>query len=92
VANSHHDWGATMDSATAFFDCPAFIDRDGAVRCGLPAAVEYRYKFGSTDGPLACVKIRCPQGHWFSGPAEALTVHAASASNFAADAPRAAIA
>ena len=69
-----------MDSDTAFFDCPAYIDRDGTARCGLPAAVEYRYRLGSTDGAVTAVKIRCPQGHWFSGPVDALTMHAASAS------------
>ncbi len=25
-----------------FLDCPAYLDRDGAVRCGLPAEVERR--------------------------------------------------
>ena len=68
-----------MDSDTAFFDCPAYIDRDGTARCGLPAAVEYRYRLGSTDGAVTAVKIRCPQGHWFSGPVDALTMPAASA-------------
>ena len=61
-------------------------------RCGLPAAVEYRYKFGSADGPLTRVKIRCPQGHRFSGLVEALTMHAASAPGVAADARSAGIA
>jgi hypothetical protein len=28
---------------------------------------------GSTDGPLASAKIRCPRGHWFNGPIEFLT-------------------
>ena len=68
-----------MDSDTAFFDCPVYVGGDGTSRCGLPAAVEYRYKFGSADGPLTRVKIRCPQGHRFSGLVEALTMHAASA-------------
>ena len=69
-----------MDSDTAFFDCPAYIDRDGTARCGLPAAVEHRYRLGSTDGAVTAVKIRCPRGHWFSGPVDALTMNAASAS------------
>ncbi len=41
-------------------------------RCGLPAEVEYRYTLTSTDGPLEGAKIRCPRGHWFSGPLESL--------------------
>ena len=28
---------------------------------------------GSTDGPLESAKIRCPRGHWFNGPVEALS-------------------
>jgi hypothetical protein len=27
----------------------------------------------STDGPLESAKIRCPRGHFFNGPVEALT-------------------
>ena len=50
-----------------FLDCPAFIDGDHISRCGLPAHVEDRYALETTDGPLECVKIRCPEGHWFSG-------------------------
>jgi hypothetical protein len=57
-----------------FLDCPAYMDHDGAVRCGLPAAVEYRYTCESTDGPLESAKIRCPRGHGFNGPVESLTV------------------
>jgi len=53
-------------------DCPAFAGHDGAARCGLPAEVEERYTIGSTDGPLESVKIRCPRGHWFNGPIEAV--------------------
>jgi len=55
-------------------------DLDGAAdlgartrgRCGLPAEVEDRYTLTSTDGPLEGAKIRCPRGHWFSGPLESL--------------------
>ena len=57
-----------------FLDCPAYMDRRGTVRCGLPAAVEYRYTIRSSDGPLESVKIRCPRGHWFSGPIESLAI------------------
>jgi hypothetical protein len=52
-------------------DCPAYMD--GGERCGMPAAVEYRYTVESTDGPLESAKIRCPRGHWFNGPIESLT-------------------
>jgi len=56
-----------------FMDCPAYMDKNGAVRCGLPAEVEYRYAIRSSDGPLESAKIRCPRGHWFNGPVESLT-------------------
>ena len=62
-----------MDGQAMLVDCPAFLDRDGAVRCGLPAEVEARYTIGSTDGPLDGARIRCPRGHWFNGPVEALS-------------------
>jgi hypothetical protein len=56
-----------------FVDCPAYLDQDGAVRCGLPAEVRCRYIMRSTDGPLESAMIRCPAGHWFNGPIESLT-------------------
>jgi hypothetical protein len=65
-----------MDARTTFLDCPAYMNGDGTVRCGLPAVVEDSYTLGSTDGPVTSVKIHCPAGHWFSGPVSALTVHA----------------
>jgi hypothetical protein len=92
VTNSHHDWGATMDSVTTFYDCPAYVDWDRAVRCGLPAEVEHRYSLGSTDGSLASVKIRCPQGHWFSGPVDVLIRQATASPELAADMSRAGVA
>jgi hypothetical protein len=61
-----------MDTSVMFMDCPAYMDRTGQARCGLPAAVEYRYAVRSTDGPLESVKIRCPRGHSFNGPLEAM--------------------
>jgi hypothetical protein len=61
-----------MGTSVMFLDCPAYLDRTGAARCGLPAAVEYRYAMQSTDGPLESVKIRCPRGHCFNGPVESL--------------------
>ena len=65
-----------MDARTTFLDCPAYMNGDGTVRCGLPAVVEDSYTLSSTDGPVTSVKIHCPAGHWFSGPVSALTVHA----------------
>ena len=56
-----------------FMDCPAYMDEDGGVRCGLPAEVEYRYAVRSSDGPLESARVRCPRGHWFNGPVESLT-------------------
>jgi len=72
-----------MDTAMMFMDCPEYMDKRGTVRCGLPAEVESRYTVRSTDGPLESAKIRCPRGHWFNGPVEALTLsthHGAAAS------------
>jgi hypothetical protein len=56
-----------------FLDCPAYLDQDGAARCGLPAEVSRRFIMHSTDGPLESAMIRCPAGHWFNGPIESLT-------------------
>jgi hypothetical protein len=66
-----------METGVMFLDCPEYMDKHGAVRCGLPAEVEYRYLAGSTDGPLESAKIRCPRGHWFNGPIDSLTWHKA---------------
>jgi hypothetical protein len=65
--------GLAMDLSVMFMDCPEFADRHGTARCGLPAAVEYRYTVSSMEGLLESVQIRCSHGHWFSGPVEALT-------------------
>lgn len=56
-----------------FLNCPAYMDNDGATRCGLPAEVQYRYTLESTDGPLESAKIRCLVGHWFNAPIASLT-------------------
>ena len=61
-----------MDSSVMFLDCPAYMDSGGAVRCGLPAVVEYWYTMRSTDGPLESAQIRCPRGHFFNGPLDSL--------------------
>jgi hypothetical protein len=62
-----------MNADMTFLDCPAYLDRRGTVRCGLPAEVEDRYTVTSTDGPLESARIRCPDGHMFNGPLESLT-------------------
>ena len=56
-----------------FLNCPAYLDHDGAVRCGLPAEVRCRFTMRSTDGPIEGAMIRCPAGHYFSGAIESLT-------------------
>ena len=63
-----------MDSGLMFLDCPAYQDRAGGERCGLPAEVRSRFTMNSTDGPLDSAMIRCPAGHWFTGPLESLTL------------------
>jgi len=55
-----------------FLDCPAYLDEEGALRCGLPAEVKRRFTMRSSDGPLEAAMIRCPSGHWFNGPIEFL--------------------
>ena len=54
-----------------FLDCPAYLDRHGTVRCGLPAEVEYLYTMTSTDAVVESARIRCPLDHYFNGPVEA---------------------
>jgi len=49
-----------MDLSVMFMDCPEFSDRHGTARCGLPAAVEYRYTVSSIDGLLESVKTPVP--------------------------------
>jgi len=56
-----------------FVDCPAWLDQQGALRCGLPAEVRCRYVMRPTGGPLEAAMIRCPAGHWSNGPVESLT-------------------
>jgi hypothetical protein len=64
--------GPLMNTCLMFMDCPAYLNARGTVRCGLPAEVLYRYAVTSTDGPLECARIHCPNGHWFNGPVESL--------------------
>ena len=56
-----------------FLNCPAYIDQEGAVRCGLPAEVRCRFTMRSTDGPAESAMISCPAGHYFCGAIESLT-------------------
>ena len=56
-----------------FLDYRAYLNQDGAVRCGLPAGVRHRFSMRSTDGPLESAMIRCPVGHRFNEPIESLT-------------------
>jgi hypothetical protein len=56
-----------------FLDCPAYLDLNGTVRCGLPAEVTGRFTMRSTDGPLEGARISCPAGHHFNGPIESFT-------------------
>jgi hypothetical protein len=63
-----------MDGQAMFLNCPAYLDSDGAARCGLPAEVEMRYIIKSTDGLLGSATITCLRGHHFNGPVEYLTV------------------
>jgi hypothetical protein len=54
-------------------DCPAYLDRRGLARCGLPAELSDSYVLESTDGLLECARMRCPRGHYFNGPVQSLT-------------------
>ncbi len=56
-----------------FLDCPAYLDDERTVRCGLPAEVRCWFIMRSADGLLESAMIRCPAGHWFNGPIESLT-------------------
>ena len=62
-----------MKTHITFLDCPAYMDTNGSVRCGLPAVVTYHYIMNSTDGPIEGAMIRCPSDHFFNGPIEFLT-------------------
>lgn len=65
--------GPLTQNQLMFLDFPAYLDKAGSLRCGLPAEVEYRYMQTSSDGPLESAKIRCPYGHWLNAPIEFLT-------------------
>jgi hypothetical protein len=55
-----------------FLACPAYLNDDGSVRCGLPAEVTCRFTMRSSDGPLESVMIQCPARHHFNAPVEFL--------------------
>ena len=57
-----------MEGHAIFMNCPAYLENDGALRCGLPAEVAGRHTMTSTGGPLKIAKISCPRGHHFNGP------------------------
>ena len=61
-----------METDVMFIDCPAYLNKTGTARCGLPAEIESLYCLQSTDGPLDSARIRCPRGHWFNGPLDSL--------------------
>jgi len=63
-----------VDSQIEFVECPAYVDDDGTLRCGLPAEVLDRFSLWSTDGWLAAAVIACPVNHRFSAPLDALHV------------------
>jgi hypothetical protein len=53
--------------------CLAYLNQDGAVRCGLPADARCRFTTCSADRPLEHAMTRCPAGHYLNGPVESLT-------------------
>jgi len=57
-----------------FLDCPAYLDDERTVMCGLPAEVRCRFTMQPTGGPVESAVIRYPAGHWFNGPIESLTL------------------
>jgi hypothetical protein len=62
-----------VKNGVTFLDCPAYVDADGSVRCGLLAYVQCRYIMNSTNGLLESAMTRCPAGHLFDEPIEFLT-------------------
>jgi hypothetical protein len=53
--------------------CLAYLNQDGAVRCGLPADARCRFTIRSTDRPLELAMTGCPAGQYLNGPIESLT-------------------
>jgi hypothetical protein len=61
-----------VDTQIEFVDCPAHVDDEGTLRCGLPAEDLDRFNLRSTDGWLAAAMIACPAKHRFSAPLDSL--------------------
>src|SRR5262249_51193849 len=57
-----------MEATMMFLDCPAYLDQDGAVRCGLPAEATCRYTMRSTDGPLESARSAARPATTSTGP------------------------
>jgi len=64
-----------MDSGLMFLDCPAYLDRAGGQRCGLPAEVRCRFIIRSAGGPLESAMISYPAGHCITGPLKSLSLN-----------------
>jgi hypothetical protein len=54
--------GVIVSGRIMFLAYRGYMDRDGAVRCGLAAEVRFRYVMNSSDGPPESVTIRCSSG------------------------------
>src|SRR5262249_33458921 len=73
-AENTHPTEPLMNSGLMFLDCLAYRDPAGAQPRGLPPEVPGRFGMPVTGGPLEGAMIRCPVGHWFTGPIESLTL------------------
>jgi hypothetical protein len=47
---------------------PETLELTFCPQCDMPAEIEDRSVLQSTDGPIALVRIRCLNGHWFNMP------------------------
>ena len=70
-----------------FLDCPAWLDNDGTVRCGLPAEVKRRYITRSTDGAPRKHHDQLPCRALVQRPIEYLTQRAATSTRRALPEP-----
>jgi hypothetical protein len=57
-----------MQASVMVAGCPSYTGNSGSVRCGLPAEAGGRHTMRSADRPPHRARIRCPRGHWFTGP------------------------
>jgi hypothetical protein len=60
-----------MDSYLMFLNCPAYMDNNGAARCGLPAEVHCRYTMNSTDGRWKAPRSAARAATTSTGPSTA---------------------